>query len=149
MPYVFGSSYNASKAALHAYSDTLRVELAPLGVRVLTIVTGGVKSNLARVERELPPNSYYQPVKEEYKKRLVHAQTVGMDTQKYARDCVAQVLGGEGWILKKRWAWEGSMSWVMWVVWNFLPRATMDWYFTRLFNISKLKGTVGPDKKKL
>ncbi len=25
MPYVFGSTYNASKAALHAYSNTLRV----------------------------------------------------------------------------------------------------------------------------
>jgi 1-acylglycerone phosphate reductase len=25
MPYAFGSSYNASKAAVHAYSDTLRV----------------------------------------------------------------------------------------------------------------------------
>lgn len=28
-PYVFGSSYNASKAALLAYSNTLRIELSP------------------------------------------------------------------------------------------------------------------------
>jgi 1-acylglycerone phosphate reductase len=31
IPYVFGSVYNASKAALHSFSDTLRVELAPFG----------------------------------------------------------------------------------------------------------------------
>lgn len=31
IPYVFGSVYNASKAALHSFSDTLRVELAPYG----------------------------------------------------------------------------------------------------------------------
>lgn len=31
IPYVFGSVYNASKAALHSFSDCLRVELAPFG----------------------------------------------------------------------------------------------------------------------
>lgn len=29
MPYPFGSSYNASKAALHSYGNTLRLEMAP------------------------------------------------------------------------------------------------------------------------
>jgi 1-acylglycerone phosphate reductase len=31
VPYVFGSVYNASKAAVHSFSDALRVELAPFG----------------------------------------------------------------------------------------------------------------------
>ncbi|KAF2639129.1 NAD(P)-binding protein [Massarina eburnea CBS 473.64] len=153
MPYVFGSGYNASKAALHAYSDTLRVELAPLGVRVLNIVTGGVKSNLARVERKLPEDSYYQPLKADYERRLKHAQTLGMDTHTYAKDCVAEVLGREGWFVKKRWAWEGRKSWVMWFMWNLFPRLGLgpglDWYFSRLFCLEKLKGTVGPDKKRV
>lgn len=30
-PYVFGASYNASKAALHHWGNTLRVELKPFG----------------------------------------------------------------------------------------------------------------------
>jgi 1-acylglycerone phosphate reductase len=54
IPYVFGSVYNASKAALHAYANTLRVEMKPLGVSVITIVTGGVKSRISRTERMLP-----------------------------------------------------------------------------------------------
>ncbi|KAL9096124.1 MAG: hypothetical protein Q9165_001647 [Trypethelium subeluteriae] len=62
MPYVFGSVYNASKAALHQYSNTLRVELQPFGVKVVTIVTGGVTSNISRTERRLPEGSFYVPV---------------------------------------------------------------------------------------
>ncbi|OLN93285.1 NADPH-dependent 1-acyldihydroxyacetone phosphate reductase 2 [Colletotrichum chlorophyti] len=31
VPYVYGSAYNATKAALHHWSNTLRVEMAPLG----------------------------------------------------------------------------------------------------------------------
>jgi 1-acylglycerone phosphate reductase len=31
IPLVFASAYNATKAALHAYANTLRVELAPFG----------------------------------------------------------------------------------------------------------------------
>lgn len=30
-PYVYGAAYNASKAALHHYGNTLRVEMRPFG----------------------------------------------------------------------------------------------------------------------
>lgn len=30
-PFVYGASYNASKAALHHYGNTLRVEMRPFG----------------------------------------------------------------------------------------------------------------------
>ena len=72
IPYVFGSVYNASKAALHAYANTLRVEMAPLGVSVITVVTGGVKSRIARTSRVLPEDSLYAAVDEEYQGRLTH-----------------------------------------------------------------------------
>ena len=147
MPYVFGSAYNASKAALHAYSDTLRVELAPLGVRVVTVVTGGVKSNLARVHRTLPENSYYLPLATEYEGRLTHSQNLGMDTKTYARDCVRQVLEGDGWLAKKRWVWAGKMSWVVWFAWFFLPKAVLDWYMQLTFKLDILKGTAGAKKR--
>ncbi|EER44773.1 short chain dehydrogenase/reductase [Histoplasma capsulatum H143] len=74
IPYVFGGVYNASKAALHSLSDSLRVELAPFGVQVTTIITGGVKSNIARTAHTLPETSLYQPVKAEYARRIGHSQ---------------------------------------------------------------------------
>jgi 1-acylglycerone phosphate reductase len=145
----WGAPYNASKAALHAYSDTLRVELAPLGVRVVNVVTGGVKSNIARTHRTLPPNSYNQPIAVDYERRLTHSQQLGMDTEQYARSCVRQVLGGDGLFMKQRWIWEGKMSWIVWFAWSYLPTAFFDYYFTKKFMLSKLEGTVGPDKKKV
>lgn len=143
MPYAWGAPYNASKAALHAFSDTLRVELAPLGVRVVNVVTGGVKSNIARTHRTLPPGSYNLPLAVDYERRLTHSQQLGMDTQQYARSCVRQVLSGDGWAFKQRWIWEGKMSWVVWFAWSYLPAAVFDWYFTFTFKLGKLRGTTG------
>jgi 1-acylglycerone phosphate reductase len=144
MPYAMGALYCASKAALHAYSNTLRVELAPLGVKVITVITGGVKSNIARVHRELPPDSYMQPIKDVYESRLTHSQQVGMDTRQYARSCVRQVVNQEGWLglWRTRWIWEGNLSWVVWFATTFLPGAVMDWYFTWKFKLNRLRGSV-------
>ncbi|KAF2470642.1 NAD(P)-binding protein [Lindgomyces ingoldianus] len=143
MPYVWGAPYNASKAALHAYSDTLRLELAPLGVRVVTVVTGGVKSNIARTLRELPRDSYMQPLAAEYERRLTHSQQLGMDTKQYARSVVRQVLRGGGWFSRSPWIWEGNMSWIVWFAWAWMPRVVFDWYFNWNFKLWKLRGTGG------
>ena len=121
MPYVFGSAYNASKAALHSYTDTLRVELRPFGVDVVTIVTGGVRSRIARTVRELDEDSLYTPVREEYMRRQQHSQEVGMPNEKYAESVVRQVLKGRG----RREIWEGGGSWLVWFVRLLLPRWVM------------------------
>ena len=123
-PYVFGSVYNASKAALHSYSSSLRLELAPFDVRVVTVITGGVKSNIARVDRELKPDSLYLPVSAEYERRVKHSQEVGMDTKKYAASVVQQLThrGIPARLFGNRdWIWEGAMARVVWFVSTFLP----------------------------
>src|SRR5437870_3664193 len=46
VPFLFSANYNASKAAVTSYSDTLRLELAPLGIKVVTLFMGEVSTGL-------------------------------------------------------------------------------------------------------
>ena len=63
-------TYSSSKAAANMMTETLRVELAPFGVRVIALMTGSVKSNFthnlpssnAEVPHELPEDSIYRVV---------------------------------------------------------------------------------------
>ncbi len=43
----FWGPYSISKHALEAYSDTLRVELAQFGVKVIAVEPGNFRSNMA------------------------------------------------------------------------------------------------------
>ncbi|KAK7544082.1 short chain dehydrogenase/reductase [Phyllosticta citribraziliensis] len=142
MPYVLGSIYNASKAALHQYSNTLRVELAPFGVKVVTIVTGGIKSNIAREARQLPENSYYIPISQEYQRRLTHSQEGAMPNEEYAKSVVAKVLKPN----PPKWVWEGNMAWIVWFATSFFPKTILDSIFWRMFNLWKLVGTTKTKK---
>jgi 1-acylglycerone phosphate reductase len=117
MPYVFGSVYCATKAALHGYTDTLRLELAPFDVRVVNVITGGVKSNIARTERALRKDSIYLPVAEDYEKRLTHSQSLGMPTDDYARTVVAQLTGS-----RKKTIWAGAKAWLVWWLTGYMPK---------------------------
>jgi 1-acylglycerone phosphate reductase len=58
--------YAASKASLIQGSEIWRLELAPLNVRVIVLITGGIAtqflSNMPSLE--LPENSYYRSVKD-------------------------------------------------------------------------------------
>ncbi len=48
-PVPFYAAYRASKAAVSAFGDTLRVELAPSGVRVVEILPGPVDTDMFRL----------------------------------------------------------------------------------------------------
>ena len=116
--------YNASKAALHEYSDTLRVELAPFGVEVVVAVTGGVTSRIARTHRTLPEGSYYVPIADQYERRLTQHQSgrTTMPHETYAKDVVNKVWERRGWQLPFSIR-AGAMSWVVWFFVTFTPKS--------------------------
>lgn len=61
---IFLVTYASSKAAGEVLSEGLRRELAPFGVNVVTVIVGGVQTNIHKnsPEHQLPPGSLYAPV---------------------------------------------------------------------------------------
>ena len=54
LPTPFSGAYSASKSALHAASDALRLELAPFGISVVIVQPGGIASKFsANAEAQL------------------------------------------------------------------------------------------------
>lgn len=89
--------YNATKTALHAFDESLRLELAPLNVKVLTVVTGAVSSsiNLNAPDVKLPEKSHYLAVQHRLNVLKVDTTEVKRtEAHVYADKVVTDVLGG-------------------------------------------------------
>ena len=59
----FAAAYCSSKAAVHSLTDALRMELAPFGIRVVSIQPGGIRSSFGDHAEEairLPDGSLYK-----------------------------------------------------------------------------------------
>ena len=104
----FQAAYNASKAAVAAFSDTIRTELLPFGVRVVHIKTGAVASNLFRSERpgdKMPPGSMYSPCKDQVEDRSFLEGTRFATPEEYAKEVANDLLGKPGPVL-----WRGPTA---------------------------------------
>lgn len=64
--FVYSGVYQATKAAIIQASEVWRLELAPLDVRVLTLLTGGIATHFVdnQPSPALPQSSYYLGVKD-------------------------------------------------------------------------------------
>ncbi|KAF5135163.1 NADPH-dependent 1-acyldihydroxyacetone phosphate reductase [Metarhizium anisopliae] len=120
VPLVYSSAYNATKAALHAYGDALRMELKPLGY-------------FREDSPSLPEGSRYLPVQKFWLHRVTMSQKGAMDTDEYARKII-------GMIQKKSrpiWFWSGGSVSIAWFMYYFVPRRL------RLFVMARRFGLIG------
>ncbi|CAJ2505662.1 Uu.00g130560.m01.CDS01 [Anthostomella pinea] len=136
VPYVYGSSYNATKAALQHWSNTLRVEMAPLDVSVLTIISGEIGTNILRrdIHRELPRGSYMAPLADEFKQHVQRSPNT-TDRFEYASKVVAQSLKQS----PPAWFWYGKTASTVRFLDMFAWRTIWDYIFWASFNLGKLR----------
>lgn len=96
----FAGVYCSSKAALNSISDALRIELAPFGIKVVTVRPGGIKtkfgdtafSGLEFLDRK---KSVYAGIADFVEKRAISSQDNPMSVEKFAGILVQKISGGD------------------------------------------------------
>ncbi|OCL07544.1 NAD(P)-binding protein [Glonium stellatum] len=130
----YASMYASSKAALTNAGEAWRLELAPFGVRVVTVVTGVVASNFfANVpDYNTPEGSLYKPVEKNIRE-IEKAVGNFMPTDQYSERVVAAVIGGATGRL-----WEGNQATIVKYLSAFLPTFFQDMIMSRDRGFDKL-----------
>lgn len=109
----FLAAYNASKAAVEAMGRTLRRELSPFGVRVVTLKTGSVRSSLfANAPTILPTESLYYPLREWIEGHQFSQSAQFMELDDYSKAVVTDLLREN----VKPVIWRGGLAFIAWIL---------------------------------
>lgn len=134
----FAGAYCASKAALHALSDALRMELAPLGIKVVLVQPGAIKSRLGETGSAavaLPQGSPYAAIADAVRRRAAISQHNPTPADAFAAALASAVLRDDPPIMLRF----GRQSFMLPFMRRWLPPATLDRILSRKFGLSALR----------
>ncbi|KAI1098448.1 putative short-chain dehydrogenase/reductase [Jackrogersella minutella] len=129
--------YNSSKAAMTFLSETWKLELEPLGVRVVTAMVGAVRTQIyAHNKMVLPQNSYYKPIED-----IIGKQARGELQEPFneppdvtARNIVRDTLSG-----RRGKIWRGGEAGAASVGSWLLPTSFLEWFLHQKRGLYELR----------
>ncbi|UYM17791.1 SDR family oxidoreductase [Endozoicomonas euniceicola] len=136
----FSGTYCASKAAFNAFSDTLRMELNPFGIDVMSVKPGAIRSRFAdnarkALARALPDRSFYKPIEDALWKRAGASQDNPTPAEKVARVIVRRVKAGKASGSVKVGNGSRSLPFLQ----RLLPECIFEAVLARAFHLNRLK----------
>ncbi|KAM0720607.1 hypothetical protein Q7P37_004744 [Cladosporium fusiforme] len=137
-PYI--GSYSATKAAVATLNDTMRVEFAPFGVHVVSLVTGAVETSFWRSQAaasRLPVSSLYAPIGS-HVESMMRGENVppGQRSREVWASGVAKDILTSS---PPRFVRHGALAWAMVIISFLLPVWLCDYMFSQTTRLSDLK----------
>lgn len=132
----FAGAYCASKAAVHALSDALRLELAPFGIQVMQVQPGAIASQFAsnaqrQADQVLAADSAWWPLREHVQARARASQDKPTPAAEFAKSVLAAVGKAPVPPLVRL----GNGSTALPLMARLLPRRLLDWALRKRFGL--------------
>ena len=132
----FAGAYCASKAAVHALSDALRLELAPFGIQVMEVQPGAIASQFAnnaqrQAEQVLAADSAWWPLREHVQARARASQDKSTSAAVFAQGVLAAVGKSPVPAVVRL----GNGSTALPLMARLLPRRVLDWALRKRFGL--------------
>ena len=139
MPSAFAGAYCSSKAAMNAWSDTLRVELKPFNIKVITVQPGAIQSNFGNSAAQnlafAEEKSSYAPIADFIHRRALISQEGATPAEVFARKLVNQLIKKHPKAIIRL----GKSSFVYPFLKRWLPVAVLDGIISRKFGLKMLE----------
>lgn len=136
----FSGSYCASKAALNALSDALRMELKPFGINVVSVQPGAIRSRFAEnasaaLNRVWQKESIYQPIESEVRKRAGASQSNPTEVEDFCCALLDRIESGREQTIIRL----GNGSRAFPFLKTFVPVRWLEKGLARFFGLNRLK----------
>jgi NAD(P)-dependent dehydrogenase (short-subunit alcohol dehydrogenase family) len=132
----FAGAYCASKAAVHALSDALRLELAPFGIQVMEVQPGAIASQFAsnaqrQADQVVAAQSPWWPLREHIQARARASQDRPTSAAQFAQGLLAATRKSPVPAVVRL----GNGSTALPLLARWLPRRLLDWVLRKRFGL--------------
>lgn len=141
VPTPFAGAYCASKAALHAMADVMRMEAAALGIRVVTVKPGAIGTRFAENAGPFVTDGRGAGSRFGFATRGIRKRSVSSNVWNSPPEAMAERIAGK--ILSRKPPAEiryGRGSLALLFMRRILPLSFLDFVFGHLFHLKKWGG---------